>query len=412
MILDDLFRRAGVRRPEAIALADPPNRQAFTDGAPRRLTYVQADRAISAFAARLRGLGLPTDTVVGLQLPNTVESVIALLGTLRAGMVAAPMPLLWRRREMVAALGRASAKVIVTAARIGAHASAESAMQTAADLFPIRYVCGFGNGLPDGMVPLDDVFAVEAAAAAPARSDRTAAITFEMNKDGVLSVVHTHADLIAAGEAVFREAAMAADIDMISTIPPASFAGIATTLLPWLLAGGALHLHHGFDAEVFAAQGAAVDSGVMVLPGPVVAPLAEAGLIGASAAAVLALWRAPERIAAAPAWDREAILVDVAAGDEATLVARRRGTSEMLPMATASAGVVQVGGYRFGLRDLEALVAEADPGATILGLPDGLTGERLAGSSANPDTLRTTLEERGVNPLISDAFRRRRIANS
>jgi len=78
--LDDLFRRAGVRRPEALALIDPENRESFTDGAPRSLSYAQADRAISAVAARLRRLGLATDTVVALQLPNTVESVIALLG--------------------------------------------------------------------------------------------------------------------------------------------------------------------------------------------------------------------------------------------------------------------------------------------------------------------------------------------
>ena len=45
--LDDLFRRAGVRRPHAVALVDPPNREHFTDGAPRRLTYAQADRVIS-----------------------------------------------------------------------------------------------------------------------------------------------------------------------------------------------------------------------------------------------------------------------------------------------------------------------------------------------------------------------------
>ena len=78
--LDDLFRRAGVRHPHALALADAPDRERFTDGAQRTLTYSQADRAISAFAAKLRGLGLHADTVVGLQLPNTVESVIALLG--------------------------------------------------------------------------------------------------------------------------------------------------------------------------------------------------------------------------------------------------------------------------------------------------------------------------------------------
>src|SRR5262245_66547344 len=95
--LDDLFRRAGVRHPDALALADPPNRDSFADGAPRALSFAQADRAISAFAATLRGLGLQTDNVVALHLPNTVESIVAFLGVLRAGMIAAPMPLLWRQ---------------------------------------------------------------------------------------------------------------------------------------------------------------------------------------------------------------------------------------------------------------------------------------------------------------------------
>src|ERR1700710_2978337 len=103
MTLDDLFRRAAERRPDAIALADPPNRESFTDGAPHRLTYAEADRAISAIASRLRQLRLQTDSIVGIQLPNTVESVLTILGVLRAGMIAAPLPLLWRRKDAVAA---------------------------------------------------------------------------------------------------------------------------------------------------------------------------------------------------------------------------------------------------------------------------------------------------------------------
>src|SRR5947209_633650 len=74
--LDDLFRRAAARRPDAIALADPPNRESFTDGPPRRLTYAQADRAIAAIGSRLRRVGLHTDAIVAIQLPNTVESVL------------------------------------------------------------------------------------------------------------------------------------------------------------------------------------------------------------------------------------------------------------------------------------------------------------------------------------------------
>ena len=42
--LDDILRLNAARHPDAIALIDPPNRESFTDGAPRRLTYAQADR--------------------------------------------------------------------------------------------------------------------------------------------------------------------------------------------------------------------------------------------------------------------------------------------------------------------------------------------------------------------------------
>ena len=75
MTLDDLFRRAGVRHPDAPALVDPPNRQSFTDGAPRSLSYAQADHAISAVAARLRSLGLPTDATVLGNCIATIASV-------------------------------------------------------------------------------------------------------------------------------------------------------------------------------------------------------------------------------------------------------------------------------------------------------------------------------------------------
>src|SRR5207247_10692206 len=112
--LDDVFRRAVAQRPDAVALADPPNRKTFTDGAPLRLTYAEVDHFVSALAARLRRLDLAVDSVIALQLPNTVEAVITLLGVLRAGMIPAPLPLLWRRADAINALSRVDAKVIIT----------------------------------------------------------------------------------------------------------------------------------------------------------------------------------------------------------------------------------------------------------------------------------------------------------
>jgi hypothetical protein len=71
------------------------------------------------------------------------------------------------------------------------------------------------------------------------------------------------------------------------------------------------------------------------------------------------------------------------------------------------AGITMVGGYRFAEQALDALVAEADPAATIMALPDGLLGQRLAGRSHDPQALIAVIEASGANPLIAGAFRRR-----
>ena len=159
--IEDVFRRLAPRRPDALALADAPNRETFTDGAPLRLTYAEADRMVSAIAGRLRRMGLPTDAIIGIQLPNTVENILAILGVLRAGMIVAPLPLLWRRADAIAALARIGGKALITCGHVGRFKHCQFAMRVAAEVFSIRYVCGFGKNLPDGVVPFDDLFTAE-----------------------------------------------------------------------------------------------------------------------------------------------------------------------------------------------------------------------------------------------------------
>jgi hypothetical protein len=329
--LDGLFRRAAVRNIDAIALTDPPNRGNFTDGEPRKLTYAQADRAISATAAKLRRLGLQTDAVVAIQLPNTVESVIVLLGVLRAGMIAAPLPLLWRKRDIEVALKPLGAKALITASRIGSTAHAEIAMQAAAELFPVRYVCGFGDDLPDGVVSFQGVLTPGRLdfEPAPARKGDAAAhiaiITFDEGAEGICAVARNHRELIAGGLGPYRESGAAQCGTLLSAIPLSSFAGLSLTLLPWLLGGGTLNLHHAFDPDTFATQARAHDGGSIIVPGPALASLAEAGSFGRPAS-IVALWRSPERLATVAAWRGDATLVDVASFGEVGLIASRRGT--------------------------------------------------------------------------------------
>jgi acyl-CoA synthetase (AMP-forming)/AMP-acid ligase II len=329
--LDGIFRRAAVRRPQAVALIDPLNRARVTDGEPRQFTYAEVDRLISAIAGRLHRLGLQTDAVVAMQLPNTVESVLTLLGVLRAGMIAAPLPLLWRKQDAISALGRIGAKVFITSARIGTADHCDIAMQVAADLFPIRYVCAFGNNLPDGVVPLDDIFALNTLDALPLverignPATHVAAVTFDVAAEGLVPMARSHLQLIAGGLAPFLEGGIAQNICLLSTIPLSSFAGIALTLMPWLLSGGTLVLHHPFDADSFAQQRNTHPCDTVVVPGPLLARLAESGhLSGDELKTVIALWRAPERLSGIAPWRNEAKLVDVANFGEAGLLAARR----------------------------------------------------------------------------------------
>jgi hypothetical protein len=79
-----------------------------------------------------------------------------------------------------------------------------------------------------------------------------------------------------------------------------------------------------------------------------------------------------------------------------------------LTVTAAPPGLTVVGGYRFRQSDVDDLIAQADPTATIVALPDVDLGLRLAGSTAHRDALRAKLQSGGINPLISGAFRPRR----
>jgi hypothetical protein len=331
--LDDLFRRAAERRPDAIALIDPDNRESVTDGAPRRLTYAEADRMISAIASRFHLMGLQTDHIVALQMANTIDAVLTFMAVLRAGLIAAPMPLLWRQSDIIEALTRIGGHALVVSGRIGSVDHCDIAITVATELFQIRHVCGFGADLPDGVVGFDDLYDADHMDLSPPVERPTnpgahvAVVTFDVAADGLVPVARSHFELIAAGVGVVLESRLEQDATIMGALTLPSLAGLSMTLMPWLLSGGTLTLHHPFDAEAFARQCRSDRCGTIVVPGPVAFRLADAGLLTRrnGAKTVLAAWRNPERLAAAPFWTDPAIAyVDVQAFGETAVVAGLR----------------------------------------------------------------------------------------
>jgi len=121
---------------------------------------------------------LPTNSVIAIQLPNTVEFMLTVLAAHRAGLIVALLPLLWRQAELTVALNRTGARAIVTMGRVDGVAHADLAMNAAAESFSIRHVCGFGNDLPEGMASLDLAMAVESGTARTVTQDGRRARSF------------------------------------------------------------------------------------------------------------------------------------------------------------------------------------------------------------------------------------------
>lgn len=327
--LDELFDRILARQPDRPALIDPPDKERVTGQSPRRLTFAQADRAVSALAAHFIDAGLPANSVIAVQLPNTIELVLTVLAAYRAGLVVALLPQLWRQAELTVAINRTGARAIVAMGNIDGVDHADLAMNAAAEVFSVRHVCGFGSNLPEGMVPLDIAAdrKIDNSRLAVQDSRRAALVTFEASGSGFLAVPRTHVNLIAAGLAMFLESELPQSATILSALAPSSFAGLTSSFVMWLLSGGTLAMHHPFDANVLLQQIETERCDTLVAPAPLALRMAETGALSSvpSLRHVVGLWRVPEQVGSSALWpDNGSQMTDVYLFGEVGLFAARR----------------------------------------------------------------------------------------
>jgi hypothetical protein len=334
--LDTLFGRILARKPRKLALIDPRNKLRITGQPQKRLTFEQADHAISALAAHFIDAGLPAHSVIAVQLPNTVELPLTVLAAHRAGLVVALFPLLWRQAELVAALNRTSARAIVTSARIDGVAHSDLAMNAAAEAFSIRHVCGFGDDLPEGMASLDQALAQPSRATRQVIQDgrKAAIISFDVTSGGFRAVPRTHLSLIAGGLALSLESDVPQGAMMMSAFAPTSFAGLASSAVMWLLSGGTLALHHPFDPDALEQDIREHRCDTLIAPAQLAFRIHELDIDARLPAVrnVIGMWRAPERVASSSPWAAQrASFTDAYLFGEAGLFGTRRRSEDGAP---------------------------------------------------------------------------------
>lgn len=334
--LDGLFKRILARKPDGLALLDPVNKQRITGQPPRSLTFAEADRAITALSAHFIESGLPSNSVIAVQLPNTVEFMLTVLAAHRAGLVVALFPLLWRQAELTVALNRTGARAIVSMSRIDGVVHSDLAMNAAAEAFSIRHVCGFGGDLPEGMASLDLALSNGSTTSRSVVQDgrKAAIISFDVTGDGFRPMPRTHLNLIAGGLALSLESDVPQGATIMSAFTPSSFAGLTSSLGIWLLSGGTLALHHPFDGDVLEQQISEHSCDTLVAPAQLALRLAEIEMASRlpTLRHVIGLWRAPEQVGSSPSWTQpQVMLTDVYLFGEAGLFAARRGAADGAP---------------------------------------------------------------------------------
>ncbi|WP_299470464.1 class I adenylate-forming enzyme family protein [uncultured Roseibium sp.] len=327
--LDELFRKTAAEHPDRLALVDAPDRAAWTGGEPRSLTYAEADREIDRLAAFYCTVGLSSDHVIGVQAPNTVDTVIAILAALRADLIVSPLPLHWRQKNVVEALNSIGAKGFIAADRIETRDVGTAARDVAADLFSLRFVFGLGKEVPDGLIELAPMLAemgedlTFTPADRPDPADHTATICWSRSGEENVPVSRCHNHWLAAAQMIVNEAHIKEASTILVPYSLSGLTGLGGGLVPFLATGSTLHLHHPTSLANLAAHANDVEADVVMTPGPLAQTLDRK--LTNTKTTVLAAWNisAPHPTT----FVARRRLVDVHVADEFALIAKARGPS-------------------------------------------------------------------------------------
>lgn len=253
--IDGLLKNLAKEKPDELAFVDAPNRDLWTSGAPRSLTWEAVDRQVEALATFFSQLDLPKDTVIALYGPNTVDMIVSTLGIQRAGFISAPIPLYWNSVEIRDYINEIQARVIISTDRVEHDHPALRCRDLTQDLFSMKYVLGFGDKLPDGVVDIGKFLEMTETP----EDDQASFPPVDPN-----AVISVHPSMLQSAdtEVAFARSSnqwlCAADVLIpydesssitLSPLTLSGLAGFCAGLVLTIKCGGTLHLHHYQNEE-------------------------------------------------------------------------------------------------------------------------------------------------------------------
>ncbi len=288
----DLFYQTTADTPDNDALVDPYNRPKLMGDPPKRLTYTQVKQSVERIAAAFETAGLGKNDIILVQLPNIVESVLIYFAAARIGAIASPLSMMARTHELNTAVELTRAKAYVGLPEF--HGFDHEKMVKEFQV-PGRHLDHLFWAGPDGGQKrngleniLGDPALDKGPEARPSGPNDVFTICWTSGTEAApKGVPHTHNEWISIGRVAAEGGKMTRGFNIHGSFPLINMAGFGGLLVPWILTGGKLVLHHPFDQAVFFRQLADEDLNYTLMPPALLDTLAKSS--GAEALKDLAI---------------------------------------------------------------------------------------------------------------------------
>ncbi len=355
--LDSLLASAALDSPDTVLMRDDQGSS----------TAAQLVARVRKLIVHLRLLDFAPGERVVVVAGARIDTLVAVAALLRAGLVPALVPCDLNPVELAAHAKVAEAVALIGPGAYGGLSLGETYLSAAVIVETIRMIACQGPGLVDGAIDVAfvtlDAMTDPGERPFPAR-DVPPVVTFAGPRAAPTVRRHRQAVLFADALSLVEQARINPSKPLISTVPPATLAGLVAGPFAALIGASSLVLHGPFDAGRFLAICDAEPGYHLVVPSAVGSLFADHALSADLASLILVSRHETPSAFTVPAPSAcERPVVDVYAFGEDQVLARRRTNGEAKsPLQARRTGSDQAGAEGAGVQQ----PSETDPAGTDL----------------------------------------------
>lgn len=261
LTLHELLWQRVAEHPQMLAVADQPNRESFTGGAPCRLNYAELNHAAYNLASQLLKLGIGSGDALIVQLPNIAELAVTYFSASLIGAIVSPLPVQYGPHELGMACRALDPAAMITVDRMKDASLAEvarAAMPASVRVlvFGASDVAGVDSLSLDTLDQPESVGQVQAHLERyPADANAILTMCWTSGTTGTpKGVPRSHNMWLATGRNSSEAGQYRNGDRLLNPFPLVNMAALGGFFFPLVLNGCSLVLHHPFDPAVFLQQ--------------------------------------------------------------------------------------------------------------------------------------------------------------